>query len=513
MPCVPVANKVFALHKSSISCLVIDRATASALAIKIPATMITPMKNNLFVLALLGGAAALPSSNQYENQKRQDGSAASAAVEAGIRQAVGSIVDTTPKIEALNTPEKPQTGPPKEVTDGATKIGTSSYWWIDGSCSFATTPDNEYKSDFIKQAYKDATAIAKNAADWPDKYKDASNLYVGDGFDKSKYADEAKKNLAAAAAWDSDNSLPFQNWIRVSCDDIDNACGGKIGKDPRKVAAYANNTVGQFGWTYSRITMCDPFFTVNSVEKIKGFFKNTKKEDLQMIFMESSGEKFLHEALHLLQITEKRVHYVDQTFDGGRRIYGAEDVAKAARITKVDGFDKNYKNADTIAVFAQAAYWQEEFGVAPPPTVSSVTDVPKGATKIDFITDWENNYVEYVPGGNGDTGVVADCSKGGDMKLDGAKRILKQWQGKGDEKITLAPNLTSIIAGLDDESQAQVNLVGPEAGGSVSFKDAATALQAIIDKPDCTEGGNTLKGSAPVPNAKGFSIETLEGRF
>ncbi|RYP93433.1 hypothetical protein DL770_000476 [Monosporascus sp. CRB-9-2] len=311
----------------------------------------------------------------------------------------GYIIDTIPTA-TTTIPAATATEPPPEVTENATPIRSSnSYWWLDASCTYQYTPNGESKAKFFETAYKDATEIAKVAKQWPDKFTEASDLYVGKNFHNSGYRTDFQANLAAAAAWDSDNHLPFQSWVRVSCDDIGGHCNGKIGSDPREITAYANNTKGTFGGIYWTITGCDPFFTLNSVAQVKRYHESVPPEDMQMIFMETSGQKFLHEAMHLTAITEKREHIVDQTFVGGKRIYGPRDVAKAARIASRDGFELNVKNADTYAVFAQAAYWQDYYGVCPPPTISDRSlGAPPGTFEFQGVQDSQTNYVDIVEG-------------------------------------------------------------------------------------------------------------------
>lgn len=341
--------------------------------------MIISIEKCFVFLGLLRVAAALPQGSAGDGNDDVD------------------IVDTVPSTSTV-VPSATLTGAPAEVTENATPIPSSnSYWWIDGSCNGAT-PDGQTKWKFIEEAYNDATEIANVAKKWPDDFTAASDMYIGRNFHLSQYMDDFKANLAAAGAWQSNSPWPFQSYVRVSCNDLANACGGKIGSDPRRVTGYANNTKGFFGQGVYRITMCDPFFTLNSVASIKRFMEPIKREDLEMIYMESSGEKFLHEAMHLLAITEDREHIVDQTFDGGRRIYGARDVARAARITATDGFDLVYKNADTYAVFAQAAYWQSIYGIVPPPTIGRRLTAPPGAFEFDGVQDSEDNYVQYVQG-------------------------------------------------------------------------------------------------------------------
>jgi hypothetical protein len=252
-----------------------------------------------------------------------------------------------PVISTISPPSS-TAAPPAEVTEGATRlIDTNSYWWIDGSCGWSKTPDGEYKYDYLKQAFEDATEIAKVAKQWPAKFTGTSDLYIGNNFHTSKYAGDFQTNLAKAAAWQSDTSWPFQSYVRVSCDDIYKCCGNKIGSDPRGIAAYANNTKSAFGSPVWRVTACDLFFTRNTVKLVKRFHESTDKADMQMIFMETSGEAFLHEAMHLTAISEKRDKIIDATFDGGKRIYGPRDVAKGARIANRDGFDLIRNNADT----------------------------------------------------------------------------------------------------------------------------------------------------------------------
>ncbi|KAK9413786.1 putative SGNH hydrolase-type esterase domain-containing protein [Seiridium unicorne] len=296
----------------------------------------------------------------------------------------------------ITYPAATATGPPPEVTENATPIpSANSYWWIDGSCG-SHTPDGEWKSDFLVQAFNDAQAIANVAKQWPNKFTEVSDLYVGKNFHNSEYKTSFKQNLVAAAEWDTHSWLPFQSYVRVSCDDSQNRCKNKIGSDPRSITAYANNTKSIFGSLVWSITACDPFFTLNHVAQIKRYHESIDPADFQLKFMESSGEKFLHEAMHLSAITEDRQHIIDSTFDGGKRIYGPKDVARAARIATRDGFDIVARNADTYAVFAQAAYWQDFYGVVIPPENARSSAAPEGALEIDDVQDSQTNYEDYV---------------------------------------------------------------------------------------------------------------------
>ncbi len=343
--------------------------------------MASVMARHLLSLGLLAAAAALP-----QGSTPTDGDD-------------GHIVVATPVTSTVFPSGTRPPGPPAEVTTNADPIpGSNSYFWLDYSCSFQQTPDGEDKPTFVKEAYNDATAIAKIAAQWPSKFRESADLYIGKNFVQSQYASDFQANLKAASEWEADTGWPFQSYVRVSCDDLRHICKNKIGTDPRAITAYANNTASTFGSTVWTITLCDPFFTLNSVKKIKQFHESIDPEDMQMIFMESSGEKFLHEAMHLTAITEKRDIILDETFDGGRRIYGPKDVARAARIANRDGFQYNYRNADTYAVFAQAAYWQDYYGLAIPPTSSRALPAPAGTFEFQGVSDSSSNYVDLVDG-------------------------------------------------------------------------------------------------------------------
>ena len=87
----------------------------------------------------------------------------------------------------------------------------------------------------------------------------------------------------------------------------------------------------------------------------------------------------------------------DMMFDGGtgRRIYGVIDVAKAARIaSRMGDFALVAINADNYAVFTQAFYWRNIFGITPPPTLDGKT-APVGYHVVDTISDSEANYAEF----------------------------------------------------------------------------------------------------------------------
>lgn len=108
--------------------------------------------------------------------------------------------------------------------------------------------------------------------------------------------------------------------------------------------------------------------------------------------METIENKFLHKIMHIHAITENRAPIIDEVVNSGRRIYRPKDVAKAARIPNDDGFQYNYKNADTYAVFVMAAYWDFIYRRVILPTVVGAAR-PDNLREFDGIGDSQDNYV------------------------------------------------------------------------------------------------------------------------
>lgn len=161
------------------------------------------------------------------------------------------------------------------------------------------------------------------------------------------------------------------------------------------------------------------------------------------------------------------------------------------------------------AVFAQAAYWQDTYGVAPPPTVASAPAAPAGAFEIMAIQDNDDNYidlVESVADSDGSTTPSAPsytCISDLTIPDTDAKAIASSWSGKAGQKATLPAQLECTIAGLSGNSQA--GLCGPAAGGEADYGDMAKAFQSIVD--NCDNGGN-VGGNASLASPEGFYVMT-----
>jgi hypothetical protein len=219
---------------------------------------------------------------------------------------------------------------------------------------------------------------------------DVSDLYFSQGTDTSIYAKNISENLKAAADWDHPR-LGFDPYIILSCDDNQNLCGNKIGSDPRSIGCYVNNTAN-LRWTESRVTCCDPFFTLDNIDQIFQQEKNNDPKNMALQYMRVGGSYLLHEMMHANKISQTRPHIIDQVFTGstGKRIYGPADVAKAARIE-----DKGIicTNADSYATFALAMYWKDPFNAVIQPTMANT---PAPANYLDLITDNDVDFISLV---------------------------------------------------------------------------------------------------------------------
>lgn len=74
--------------------------------------------------------------------------------------------------------------------------------------------------------------------------------------------------------------------------------------------------------------------------------RNKGRDALDLRELQNSGHALLHEMMHAFRVTMNRRRLIDETFDRstGRRVYGAVDVAKAARIY---GWDRTGTNPDS----------------------------------------------------------------------------------------------------------------------------------------------------------------------
>lgn len=57
----------------------------------------------------------------------------------------------------------------------------------------------------------------------------------------------------------------------------------------RQIVAYANNTQTawpHYGWF--GISLCEPFFTMNTLAEVYSYYANHPNEEMQMIYMEAS---------------------------------------------------------------------------------------------------------------------------------------------------------------------------------------------------------------------------------
>ncbi|KAK0108573.1 hypothetical protein ONS95_003371 [Cadophora gregata] len=247
-------------------------------------------------------------------------------------------------------------------------------------------------ADFFKRAYHDAMIMADHATRWPEEGRDASNMYFGSGVEKTPHKENIMTNIARASKWD--NKGGFDNYIILDCLDEWNKCSKKVGKDERVVTCYTINTGGGW-WLKSTIYCCPPFFTMSNVEQQHDYWKDKPTSQLDLRYMQTSGNVVIHEMLHTKQITQNRPDVFDQTFCFGcRRIYGPVDVAKAAANPNLSPTFTAY-NCDSYAQFVIAMYWQELFNVLPPPQSATSVAPPNF---IDGIQDSSSNYeIQVLP--------------------------------------------------------------------------------------------------------------------
>lgn len=89
--------------------------------------------------------------------------------------------------------------------------------------------------------------------------------------------------------------------IIISCKDTQNKCDMKV--DGKSVGGYAWTYKGWFG-TYQYITLCPPFFTLDTLEEKITFVEDAlQRGELKYAegaeWQKNSGQYFLHEMMHL----------------------------------------------------------------------------------------------------------------------------------------------------------------------------------------------------------------------
>lgn len=98
----------------------------------------------------------------------------------------------------------------------------------------------------------------------------------------------------------------------------------------------------------------------------------------------------------------------------------------------------------------------------------------------------------------------ATCSES-TISASAAADILKDWQGKAGQKLSVSAALKCTIAGLGGDG-GQVALCTGGADGEADYGDMAKAWKGVIDK--CTKDG-MVGGKSGVANVKGLDVESV----
>ncbi|KIW97417.1 uncharacterized protein Z519_02810 [Cladophialophora bantiana CBS 173.52] len=278
---------------------------------------------------------------------------------------------------------------PDQLSAEYDEVEGNSFFAIERSCkgdtrNIAHGRGFKDRRDYYVQAVKDMTAIAHSAQKWPQLGTDASDLYFGKGADDEQYS----KDIVAK----------FQGSRKLGAPTV----GLRSIYHPNlSIGCYVNNTADLFS-TISRVSCCGTFFTVPTIDEVFDEYKSADPSTLHLDWMRTGGSYLLHELMHTTKITQTRPHIIDQVFDGGKRIYGPKDCAKAAKSQSQGGvgLDITTKNADSYASFAiayqkslLAMYWKDVFqGNAPPPAADN-EQPPAGIP--DLLSDNDASNIDF----------------------------------------------------------------------------------------------------------------------
>ncbi|KAI9747701.1 MAG: hypothetical protein M4579_007409, partial [Chaenotheca gracillima] len=307
----------------------------------------------------------------------------------------------------------------KDAEDGVHAFG--GYLTHDGSCS----PE---KKGQLETAAWDACNLATHASTWPANFRgeQAGQFYLGPDYISQQ--ERIQNNIRRAA----DFKVKTNSYITTSCKDTKNYCNIRRG----------GKAVGGYGWTYKGIlgsyhyiTLCPPFFTVETLEtQVKARREELARGDTSRVtdmrYLQTTGQYFLHEMMHTDLIGKP--HITDEKIgDGPRGIawaYGPALVHESAQFDLAlgGGAKRASTNADSYAMLANALYWWDVTDYFPGvPGKNHLTEDPR-----DAIIDESPIPLYYV-----DLGEMAGVGS-----VDFASLFDEQSSGFGSANVSASPS-------------------------------------------------------------------------
>jgi hypothetical protein len=162
------------------------------------------------------------------------------------------------------------------------------------------------------------------------------------------------------------SSTSSKEYITVSCQDTKNQCGRTV--QGKAVGGYGwSAKEGWFGYTYHYITLCPPFFTLETLatklnQVTEELGRGVTRMATDMAWLRTTGQYFLHEMMHTnLATGGVEPDILDQTINpnGGWLAYGPSLVRDLAQRVpeKGGGAARSSINADSYALLANAIWW------------------------------------------------------------------------------------------------------------------------------------------------------------
>jgi hypothetical protein len=273
------------------------------------------------------------------------------------------------------------------------------YIWFDNDSGC-----NGDQKQALETAVMEAHSLAGFSANFPNvaagKSIIAAQFYMG--ADYANFAQRISGNLGRAANFKSATSKAY---ITTSCKDTRNLCGLEV--DSKSVGGYAWSSSGWFGREYHYVTMCPPFFTLDTMaQKFQEIEDSLSSGDVSkatnMKYLQTLGQFFLHEMMHTHLVYANEPEITDQyvwldNVPGlvrNTKAYGPKNVHTLAY--KGGGTARSSLNADSYAMLANCLLWWETTGYFPgvpgyPKSIADGTLSFPEAIESDLLVDYNDD--------------------------------------------------------------------------------------------------------------------------
>lgn len=267
-------------------------------------------------------------------------------------------------------------GPSSDCLKSLASSGLGGYLYYDpkGQCS-------DSQKAAVDTAIWDATTLAFYSSNFPQAGENTRGPISGQfymGPDYPQYASRIAGNLKRAWQFKTDKTSTSE-YITISCKDTENLCGKP--QEGKAVGGYARTDSGWFGY-YHYITLCDTFFTVDSMDtkitEIEDDLRSGSKTKAgDMRYLKTTGQFLLHEMMHLRVANgADEPHIVDEYIGvkhgerpgtNDKRAYGPALVHNLAKrpINQDGGAGISSTNADSYAMLANSIWWWDTTSVFP----------------------------------------------------------------------------------------------------------------------------------------------------